>query len=348
MSQKPTPPPIFGPRGWRSTPTDNTINEESPLVVNSQATISEFTKPPGPVGEPRPIWAGPSQESNTLVTSADSSNEVPTSPPLLGGFRSPIHPNRQEFGLLFRPASDLAPGNLMPPRPKFSQVVDPAAQNRIALQRGMPTLKRFMPAPNGLDHQGPFSTPATSNLDTFEFSPRPVSYSTLWSDHDFAWPVDPPKTDSNEALLKQQFGSDIDRSLNNASSERYDPNYLAQLAKDFEAFKLKPQPLQVKKKRNPRPRCAFCSTNGEDEVIYTSHSLKDDLGRTTCPVLRLYRCPRCGNTDPDKAHTLKYCPSGKNEHRLKAGIAAPYKPFNKNPSKGPGPGPGSGPRGKKI
>lgn len=64
--------------------------------------------------------------------------------------------------------------------------------------------------------------------------------------------------------------------------------------------------------------CAFCKNNGENEVVYTSHALKDSLGHCSCPILRAHKCPKCGEGD-DNAHTLKYCPkelSKKKEKRI--------------------------------
>jgi len=52
--------------------------------------------------------------------------------------------------------------------------------------------------------------------------------------------------------------------------------------------------------------CVFCRNNGENELIYSSHSLKDPMGNVTCPILRAYQCPICGATG-SQAHTIKYC-----------------------------------------
>jgi hypothetical protein len=62
--------------------------------------------------------------------------------------------------------------------------------------------------------------------------------------------------------------------------------------------------------------CSFCRNNGEPERIYKSHSLKDMQGRTACPLLKLYKCPICGQTDKD-AHTITYCSKYKSGKRSK-------------------------------
>jgi len=57
--------------------------------------------------------------------------------------------------------------------------------------------------------------------------------------------------------------------------------------------------------------CKLCHRNGESDVVYRSHNLKDREGKVvTCPVLRKYTCTLCG-VNGDQAHTLRYCPLNK-------------------------------------
>jgi protein nanos 1 len=57
-----------------------------------------------------------------------------------------------------------------------------------------------------------------------------------------------------------------------------------------------------------RPKmCSFCKSNGESQVIYTSHTLKDSTDKIICPILKMYTCPICGATG-EAVHTKKYCP----------------------------------------
>merc|ERR1719154_237193 len=53
--------------------------------------------------------------------------------------------------------------------------------------------------------------------------------------------------------------------------------------------------------------CQFCLSNGESEVQYKSHTMKNAAGLVSCPVLRMYRCSICQATG-DQAHTQRYCP----------------------------------------
>ncbi|XP_050428989.1 myb-like protein A [Adelges cooleyi] len=58
--------------------------------------------------------------------------------------------------------------------------------------------------------------------------------------------------------------------------------------------------------------CAFCKNNGEEESVYRTHFVKDELGNVKCPFLSRYTCPHCKATGA-KAHTISRCPlSNKN------------------------------------
>ena len=70
---------------------------------------------------------------------------------------------------------------------------------------------------------------------------------------------------------------------------------------------MKESAKQSRATRKPAKFCVFCKNNGEAEMVYNSHQLKDDSGRVVCPILYYYKCPKCGAFG-EKAHTLRYCP----------------------------------------
>nr|ANT70532.1 nanos [Amphipholis kochii] len=79
----------------------------------------------------------------------------------------------------------------------------------------------------------------------------------------------------------------------------------------FNTRKLTSRLPSAKNRRTPT-WCVFCKNNGESEMVYGAHILKDAEGRTSCPILRNYTCPICG-VSGDGAHTIKYCPLNKEE-----------------------------------
>ena len=61
--------------------------------------------------------------------------------------------------------------------------------------------------------------------------------------------------------------------------------------------------------------CVFCRNNHELFEMYTSHRVRDSVGRVTCLVFHGYICPRCG-ARRDIAHTMKYCPLSSPAHSI--------------------------------
>ncbi|CAH0723023.1 unnamed protein product, partial [Brenthis ino] len=73
---------------------------------------------------------------------------------------------------------------------------------------------------------------------------------------------------------------------------------------------------EAKSDKQEAMECRFCKNNGERPAYYRSHRLRA-RGRVACPVLRAYRCRRCGARG-DRAHTIKYCPLATADERMKS------------------------------
>lgn len=51
--------------------------------------------------------------------------------------------------------------------------------------------------------------------------------------------------------------------------------------------------------------CVLCKRNGETELVYRNHKLRDENNQVVCPVLKQFTCPHCQARGD---HTSGYCP----------------------------------------
>ncbi len=51
--------------------------------------------------------------------------------------------------------------------------------------------------------------------------------------------------------------------------------------------------------------CTFCKAKNASDLFYLTHTLRDDQGNTSCPVLLSNVCDYC----QERGHTRKYCPA---------------------------------------
>lgn len=92
----------------------------------------------------------------------------------------------------------------------------------------------------------------------------------------------------------------------------YNPSLEAFLACQKNVLSRLQPGVMLKENRNSKTAnkatvCVFCRNNGESREFYSSHTLKDVDGKTSCPILRAYTCPLC-KANGDNSHTIKYCP----------------------------------------
>ena len=63
-----------------------------------------------------------------------------------------------------------------------------------------------------------------------------------------------------------------------------------------------PEPKTEAQVKTSKMNCSFCQKAGYAD--FSSHNLKDELCRVTCPILAKVKCSYCG----ENAHTSKKCP----------------------------------------
>ncbi|RNA35905.1 nanos-like protein [Brachionus plicatilis] len=115
--------------------------------------------------------------------------------------------------------------------------------------------------------------------------------------------ADSTMSSSNSSSIQENFNTDI--------KGRMRPSELI----EFDLVKYATKSARILQK-NPSKQimCTFCKTNGEPEHIYKSHSIKNIQGRVTCPLLKQYICPACGQSG-ENAHTITYCKKFKTQKR---------------------------------
>lgn len=176
-----------------------------------------------------------------------------------------------------------------PSSARSSASVTPIKSQWIPIGSQQPQLYSPFNSPLTIDSPASIWSPLSheSYSPSLCLSPRPIVKQTgepePWSQNPIGYEVKSPK------MAPKQHQAAPKR------SDNFDFTYMIYQAKIRQA------------KSGKRVFCSFCRNNDEDEVIYTSHQLKDSLGRVTCPILKAHACPICGATG-DLSHTLKYCP----------------------------------------
>jgi len=155
----------------------------------------------------------------------------------------------------------------------------------------------FDPRPRGNSSAGQSSSVTTS--PSLSLTPGENAYGFDWSS----------TSESNSPRSSMFYGANH----NDYECPQYGQNMLPE-APPTDIFTpslvRRPPASQTRSQKVKYNFCVFCKNNGEDESYYLSHTLKDDNGRVTCPILYKYKCPICHATGPI-SHTIRYCPHNK-------------------------------------
>ncbi|GAB0090665.1 NANOS [Sergentomyia squamirostris] len=148
----------------------------------------------------------------------------------------------------------------------------------------------------------PVGTPPTpSNEDNEDWDELTAAINRIIFESDA-----PPKNESMEVM----FSYPDERELLGMMWPYYQEVQFPEMAFGFEPDYIPmvyDRPHKKKGKKRVERYCVFCKNNNAPYEMYMSHTVKDSLGKVTCPRLYRYQCPICKKSKQE-AHTLKYCP----------------------------------------
>lgn len=176
-------------------------------------------------------------------------------------------------------------------------------------------------------HQLVDSLQNSSQLGSLNSKTVPVSIvnnQSQTSDQEYSlwnYQISPTNSSTAQSIYSSSIGSS--RSISPMSSFETPVNIMSnRYKKELPSSKTQVDVSKYIEKRvkilksNPNKviMCSFCKNNGEPEHIWRSHSIKDVYGKVTCPLLKVYKCPACGETGQN-AHTITYCKKMKTQKR---------------------------------
>lgn len=155
----------------------------------------------------------------------------------------------------------------------------------------------------------PFSTPMlTSQFDSSDQTYFQFSSTTI----EVIKPIDSPFRKNIPKPISRPSRRDINQlqcHYNDSS------NFKRSLPKRSQNVDMSEYLRQDNRSSNRSKICSFCRANGEEEMIYRSHSLKTPGNKISCPVLMKHTCEACGATG-ENTHTIKYCPVMQKKQKL--------------------------------